>query len=260
MNLKIALLQTDPVWENVDCNLQNAAEMITTAEADLVILPEMFATGFSMNPAAVADRMDGTVPQWMRETARRTGAALMGSVAIRERDNAGTEVYYNRLLFVSPQGDMQWYDKRHLFRMGEEPEVYRGGMEQLTVQYNGFRIRPVICYDLRFPVWCRNRRDYDLLVDVACWPASRREVWRALLQARAIENVCYVAGVNRVGHDPLTNYTGDSLVCDFRGRMMAKAEGETSQIVSTVLNREALEEFRENFPVHLDADAFEIVG
>jgi predicted amidohydrolase len=257
MRLKIALLQTDPEWEEVALNLSVAEAMIDKTDASLVVLPEMFATGFSMNAEEIAEPAEGgVVGEWMRRVAAASGKAITGSVAVREQ-HGDTETYFNRLIFAKPDGTAEYYDKRHLFRMGVENEVYTPGNKRLIVEWGGFRIMPVVCYDLRFPVWCRNRGDYDLMIDVASWPASRSYAWSSLLKARAIENVAYVAAVNRTGMDPLARYSGDSLILNYKGQPLAEGD-DSPQILEAELDMEALTDFRAKFPVHLDADKFEI--
>lgn len=255
MSLKIALIQVDICWENASLNRKRLSERLSAVEADLIVLPETFTTGFAPSPSVgEAETMDGETVEWMRRTAFRTGAALAGSLPLSERG-----VVYNRFLFVTPEGGLYAYDKRHLFRMGGERGGCRPGERRVIVEYKGWRIFLSVCYDLRFPVWCRNRGDYDLMLCCASWPASRREVWNLLLRARAVENLCYVAGVNRVGSDPFVpRYAGDSTVVDFRGGTLARAPEDKEAVVTTVLEREPLLRFREKFPAHLDADDFRL--
>lgn len=261
--LKIAIFQMDIVWENPAENCRKVEKWITeqAAEADLVVLPEMFATGFSMNPAAIAQDMDGEVVTFMRDLAVRTGKAIITSVAIRDhiRRTAPEMGFFNRLFFFTPDGVWLTYNKRHLFRMGGEQEVYVGGESKLVVHYKGFRICPMICYDLRFPVFSRNRGDYDVLVYVACWPQVRRYPWTTLLRARAIENLAYVVGVNRCGEEPGNVYSGDSVVLDFMGQPLAEAEPGRECMEMATVSMDELEAFRKRFPAHLDADSFTII-
>lgn len=253
MPFRIALLQTDMVWEDAPANRRRLAGKLAGVDADLILLPEMFSTGFTSSSAGVAETMNGETVAWMREMAERTGAALVGSIPVSESGR-----FYNRMLFVTPEGELRSYDKRHLFRLGGEYDAYTPGDRRVVVEYRGWRILLTVCYDLRFPVWCRNRQDYDLMLCCASWPASRREVWKLLLRARAVENLCYVAGVNRVGSDPFVpRYAGDSAIVDFRGATMAEArEDDAECIVTAVLEKEPLIHFREKFPVCLDADDF----
>jgi len=252
--MKITLIQSNPVWEAPAVNLARAGELVREADADLVVFPEMFSTGFSMNAAAVADTMDGPGPQAMREMAARHGKAVMGSLAIAEGGR-----FFNRMFLATPDGALRHYDKRHLFRMSDENGVYTPGHERPVWEYMGVRMLPAVCYDLRFPVWLRNRGDYDMIVVAAAWPAPRAEVWRTLLRARAIENLCYVAGVNRTGDDPNTHYNGDTALIDFLGNPVASATGRDEQAVSGVMDLAAQRAFREKFPAWMDADDFKLI-
>lgn len=258
--LKIAIFQMDIVWENPAANCRKAAEWIEreAAGADLVVLPEMFATGFSMDPASIAQETDGEVVTFMRDLAVKTGKAIITSVAIRDhvRRTEPETGYFNRLFFFTPDGVWLTYNKRHLFRMGGEHEKYVGGTSRLIVHYKGFRICPMICYDLRFPVFSRNRRDYDVLVYVACWPEARRHAWSSLLRARAIENLAYVVGVNRCGEEPGNVYSGDSVILDYLGQPLAEAVPSRECMVSATVSMDGLEAFRQKFPAYLDADDF----
>lgn len=254
MELSVALLQTDIAWEDAAANRTAAERLVERAETDLALLPEMFATGFVMQPAAVAEPPEGPTAEWMMRLAARTGTAIAGSVA-----TCLSGSYVNRFLFASPQGELFHYDKHHLFAYGGETESYTPGMERVVFSYKGFGILPLVCYDLRFPVWCRNRGDYDLILCCASWPASRIMVWDTLLRARAIENQCYVAGVNRVGADPAAQYVGHSAAVDFRGEVLAAASCDAEPgLVRTVFDRDALQRFRIKFPAWADADPFEL--
>ena len=254
MDLKVALVQTDLYWENTTANLASLEEKIATITelVDIIVLPEMFSTGFTMNPASVAEPMNLTTTKWMQQVAAQTGAVVMGSFVAKEGTN-----YFNRLLWVEPDGTYDFYDKRHLFRMAREQESYTGGTKRIRKEWKGWKICPLICYDLRFPVWSRNvALDYDLLVYVANWPAIRSHVWNTLLQARAIENLSYVVGVNRVGNDGNgIPHTGDSAVIDFKGEVLERKSIEEGILIHT-LQREALTTFRDKFPAFLDADEF----
>jgi len=256
MELKAALVQTSLHWENPTANLAMLEEKIAAMEqsVDLIVLPEMFTTGFTMNPAAVAEPMNLTTFKWMRQMAAQTGAVVTGSYVVREGQH-----YYNRLLWMQPDGEFDSYDKRHLFRMAKEHESYMGGTQRIIKEWKGWRICPLICYDLRFPVWARNvNLEYDLLLYVANWPSVRRQVWNTLLQARAIENLSYVIGVNRVGEDANgIPYAGDSALIDFKGEILLRKSEEEGIFVYT-LQKEPLMAFRERFPAHLDADEFSI--
>lgn len=256
MELKIALVQTDLYWENPTANLAMLEEKIAalTESVDLIVLPEMFTTGFTMNPAPVAEPMNLTTFKWMRQMAAQTGAVLTGSFVAKEGQK-----YFNRLLWMQPDGGYDYYDKRHLFRMAQEHECYTAGTRRIIKELKGWRICPLICYDLRFPVWARNvQMEYDLLLYVANWPAVRSQVWSTLLQARAIENLSYVAGVNRVGEDAnAIPYSGDTALIDFKGEVVFRKTNEEGIYVQT-LTKEPLTAFRERFPAYLDADEFEI--
>ncbi|MBL0713787.1 MAG: amidohydrolase [Desulfosarcina sp.] len=253
-HLKVTLVQANLAWEDPDANRAYFDNVLASAEgaADLVVLPEMFTTGFTMNAGPLAESMRGPTLGWMTEMARRLAADVTGSVIIREDGRL-----YNRLLWVKPDGQFYAYDKRHLFRMSGEHKVYAAGRELLTVTIKGWRVRPFICYDLRFPVWCRNRNNaYDLAIYVANWPSARALHWRALLKARAIENQCCVVGVNRVGTDGNgLAYRGDSTVIDPQGAVLYHCE-DREDIFTTTLSHHDLEACREAFPVWKDADTY----
>jgi predicted amidohydrolase len=253
-DLNIALIQSEIAWHAPAENLSRFDALVRRVEGpvDLVLLPEMFATGFTMEPKSVAEVMEGTAVLRMREWASTLGADVAGSLAIVEGGH-----YHNRLVWVNPRGGIATYDKRHLFRMAGEDRVYRPGRGTITVEVRGWRIRPFICYDLRFPAWTRNRgMEYDAAVFVANWPAKRARHWKALIAARAIENQCYVIGVNRVGTDGNgVAYCGDSMAVDYEGNVIA-AMGEGEGAMSVVLSKDSLEEYRAAFPAWKDADAY----
>lgn len=210
----------------------------------------MFSTGFSMNVEVLAERMDGITVEWMKSAAVRMNSVISGSLIIRE----GMK-FFNRLLWVTPDGNIQWYDKRHLFTMGEEHLHFSPGKERVTLEWQGWNIRPLICYDLRFPVWSRNHDDYDLLIYLANWPSARHHVWKNLLVSRAIENQCWCVAVNRTGSDGMNlDYLGDSAVIDPRGN--AQWLGDSQIVSSFTLSYQDLVKFREKFPVLLDRDNF----
>lgn len=261
--LKIAIFQMDIIWEDPQANCRKLEQWINAeaAEADLVVLPEMFATGFSMNPASIAQPMDGDIVTSLKALAISSGKAIITSVAIEDhiRRTEPETGYFNRLFFFTPDGVWLTYNKRHLFRMGGEHEKYVGGTSKLVVHYKGFRICPMVCYDLRFPVWSRNCRDYDVLVYVACWPAVRSYAWSSLLVARAIENQAYLVGVNRTGAEPGNTYSGDSVVLDFLGKPIAAVEPSSEGMALATISMDALDEFRAKFPAHLDADKFSLI-
>lgn len=253
-SLNIAVFQFDLVWENPLVNRNEIDRLLSkvNANTDVVFLPEMFTTGFSMNAESLAEEMSGPSVEWMKEKAAEYQMALCGSLIIRENDNC-----FNRMLFVEPSGEIHFYDKRHLFTMGRENEFFRKGKERLIVNYKGWRICPLICYDLRFPVWSRNLDDYDLLFYAANWPQSRDLVWNTLLKARALENQCYAVGANRVGEDGEgISYSGNSQVIDPKGIVLAELKDGYDSIVEATLSMDELMKFRAAFPVLVDADRF----
>lgn len=252
MELKVALCQFDMVWEDTAANLRTAGRMVAEADADLVILPEMFATGFVTDPGRVAQPMSGEIVQEMTRWVRTTGKAVAGSLIVEEEGR-----YYNRLLFIKPSGERVQSDKRHLFSIGGEGANFCPGRERGVVEYGGIRFLLQVCYDLRFPVWSRCRNDYDAIIYVASWPAGRRDVWRTLLRARAIENQAYVLGVNRTGDDPRLHYSGDSAVIGCKGETLAEA-GEGQRLLTARLDMDELRRFREKFPAWRDADDFDL--
>ncbi len=249
--LKVALIQYDIEWEGTSANLKYLDRCLMNVEddVDLAILPEMFHCGFSMNPTDQAHENGGEVLEWMIGCSIRYGFVIMGSVIVLENSQ-----YYNRM-FVVDGDDVQQYDKRHLFTMGGEHEVYAKGKDRLVVNVKGWRICPLICYDLRFPVWSRNSDEYDLLIYVANWPAPRKNVWNILLKARAIENQCYVIGVNRIGTDTINEYAGESQVINERGEELTNLNGNEG-VAYVSLNMEELQKFRKRFPVLDDRDKF----
>ena len=260
--LRVSLVQGATRWHDPVANREYYAGLIAPlkGQSDLVVLPETFTSGFSNEAIHHAETMDGPSVAWLREQAARLDAAITGSVQLR----AGGEArVYNRLLFVTPDGDVRHYDKRHLFRYAREHERYAAGGERMIVEWRGWRICPLVCYDLRFPVFIRNRYDraasrfdYDLLIFVANWPSARRYAWTTLLRARAIENLAYCAGVNRVGVDGNElAYAGDSAVLDFLGQPLAEL-GPQEQTVTVCLDPAALAAHRERFPAWMDADDF----
>ena len=252
-DLTLTLVQSELVWEQRKANLNRFAERLQplAGTTDLIILPEMFSTGFTMNAGPLAEDLNGPTLGWMRDAARQLRADIVGSVIIREEG-----AFYNRLLWVRTDGAFRTYDKCHLFRMSGEHKVYTAGRELLTVTLKGWRLRPFICYDLRFPIWCRNRRQaYDLAVFVANWPAARAAHWRTLLKARAIENQSYVVGVNCVGTDGNgVAYQGDSTVIGPQGTVRYHCE-DREDIATLTLSRQDLDAYREAFPAWKDADA-----
>jgi omega-amidase len=255
-DLKIALIQMNQVWENHAANLAAAAAYIDAIreKVDLIVLPEMFTTGFTMNAAACSQAMNGSAVHWMQETARSVPADIAGSMIISDRGGL-----YNRLVWAKPDGSLRLYDKRHLFRMAGEHTVYTGGSATMTAELNGWSVRPFICYDLRFPAWTRNKgSDYHIALFVASWPAKRSAHWAALLRARAIENQCFVIGVNRTGTDGNgVEYAGGTAAFDFTGAALIDA-GRTEGVSIIQLQARPLLEYRVTFPAWMDADDFSI--
>ena len=260
--LRISLVQGATRWHDASANRDYYGALVRSlkGQSDLVVLPETFLSGFTNDTLANAEVMDGAGLRWLRDLAREVGATITGSLVVREGDRC-----VNRLMWIRLDGTQAQYDKRHLFRMAKEHERYAGGNERLIVELNGWRICPQVCYDLRFPVWLRNRYDrvanrfdYDLLLFVANWPSARRHAWRTLLRARAIENLCYCAGVNRIGVDGNElHYAGDSAVLDFLGQPLVEL-GFQEQTVTLTLDPIALAAHRERFPAWMDADEFAI--
>lgn len=255
--MKATIVQCGLRWEDRDANLAHLTSLLDAAApgSGIVVLPEMFTTGFTMNPAPLAEGMEGPTVGWMKERASEGGYALCGSLIIGEEGS-----FFNRMIFVTPSGQVTFYDKRHLHTMSGEQTVYSRGNKRVVVPYREFSFNLQICYDLRFPVWSRNRGDTDVIIYSANWPSVRSNVWKALLVARAIENQCYVIGVNRVGENPDgTSYTGDSVVISPRGETLASLESGTEGVVSTMLSMESLEKYRSDMPIWRDADPFELL-
>lgn len=252
--LNVSVVQADLHWENTEANLAMFDDMLAKAAAtDLFILPEMFTTGFSMKPEKFAAETFERGLEWMKTTAAKTNAAIIGS--IMAPDQGG---YFNRLLFVKPDGTYSQYDKKHLFGLGSETEHYKAGEQLLLVDYLGWKICPLICYDLRFPVWSRNTHNYDILVYVANWPQRRAHHWRTLLPARAVENQTYVLASNRIGNDGNSlAHSGDSMIVDFNGSIVEDAVTE-SKIITHQLSKPELLKFRAALPFLTDADKFRI--
>ena len=255
--MKIALLQSSLIWENPKANRNHFEEKINALaeKVDLIVLPEMFSTGFTMNPEAVFETMEGETIQWMQSLAKAKNSAITGSLVIKENEN-----FHNRLLFVFPSGEMQIYDKRHLFTLAGEDKVYTSGNQKLIVEYLGWKICPLICYDLRFPVFARNVENYDVLIYVANWPKSRIQAWDILLKARSVENLCYTIGVNRVGVDNNNlEYDGHSQMVDFLGNYVLEPQ-ETEGVFIVELNKQKLVETRKKLGFLNDRDSFELKG
>ena len=255
-HLKIAMLQADLVWHNSGLNLKNFSEKILQIkeQVDLIILPEMFSTGFTMRPQEIAETMEGETVKWMQKTAAEKKSAIAGSVVISEG-----EKYYNRFLFVHPSGEINFYDKRHLFTLAGEDKVYESGKEKLIVTYKGWKICPLVCYDLRFPIWARNTEEYDVLLYVASWPKIRISAWDTLLKARAIENMCYTIGVNRVGVDANNyEYPGHSAAFNCLGKQVAETHENKEETAVFTLDKNHISEIRNKLGFLNDRDSFEI--
>ena len=261
-DLKITLVQTDLVWEDKKSNLDRLSEKLNPLKGkqDIIVLPEMFSTGFTMN-AGLAEDENGICLKWLRERAGELGSAITGSMIWNE--GAGLK---NRLIFMPPDGNFSVADKKHLFRFGNEHQHFTPGDSRLIVSFRGWKICLLVCYDLRFPVWSRNSYDqgtfaYDLLLYTANWPAARSHHWKTLLVARAIENLAYTAGVNRVGEDGRgTAHSGDSLLSDPRGNILKMASSGAEEIITLTLDARLLSEYRAKFNVALDWDQFEILS
>ena len=252
MKQRVVIVQRDIAWQSIDANLDSLERMLTGVEADIVVLSEMFQTGFVTEPAAIAD--DGRTLCWMKRMASENNFAVVGSVVVKEGNN-----YYNRMYFIKPTGEVEHYDKHHLFSVGGEHRHFTAGDKRVVVEWRGVRYMLEICYDLRFPVWSRNRGDYDAIIYSALWPKPRREVWRTLLRVRAIENQAWVVGVNRIGREPELEYSGDSAIIDHLGRTVVDA-GDRECVEVAELDVEDILRFRERFNVSCDRDLFEIVN
>lgn len=254
----IGFVQMDIIWGDSSENQHNAERFIENnlSEASVVVLPEMFATGFSMRPTRIAEPIgSSSTLRWLQTTAIKYNKAIVCSVAIEDGGD-----YFNRLFFVFDDGTYDFYDKHHLFRMAGENKVYSQGDIRKIICYKGVRFLPLVCYDLRFPVWSRNiENDYDVIIYVASWPADRDYAWEALLKARAIENQAYVIGVNRVGNDKANCYCGNSLILDYLGSPIASLERNKEGVAMADISVELLNSYRESFPAYLDSDNFMIV-
>ena len=253
--MQVILVQAPLIWENPKLNRDYFEKIIKSIseKVDLIVLPEMFTTGFTMNPSAVSETMQGETVSWMQSLAKAKNCAITGSVVIKENGN-----FYNRMLFVFPSGEIQHYDKRHSFTLAGEEKVYTAGTQKLIVEYLGWKICPLVCYDLRFPVFSRNSEEYDVLIYVASWPKIRINAWDALLKARAIENMSYVIGVNRIGNDDNGHtYIGHSQVVDCLGEYVVEPQ-ENEAIFMTTLDKSKLIEIRKKFAFLNDKDDFEL--
>jgi len=255
-NLNIALVQTDTIWKNIDQNLKNLAKKLNgiSDDVDIIILPELFSTGFTMKGKNLAETMDGKAVAWLKQISKIKDCLLIGSLIINENSNI-----YNRLVVSFPNGELMYYDKRHLFSFAGEDEVFSKGNTRLIFDYKGFKICPLICYDLRFPVWARNTEEIDILIYVANWPVARIQSWDTLLKARAIENLCYSIGVNRVGTDNNNLvYNGHSAVYDAIGNTLLDFEEGKEGIKFISLDKEYIIKTRNKFGFLDDMDLFEI--
>ena len=247
--MKVSILQHDIVWGKPAENRQRLAEQIAAQpHADLYVLTEMWSTGFATEPIGLAER-DNASLEWMKQMAQQQNAAIVGSIAVEEDG-----WFYNRLYFVKPDGSVAYYDKRHLFAYGGEDRYYSRGTKRVVVEWRGVRFLLTVCYDLRFPIGMRNHNDYDALICVANWPTQRIEAWNTLLRARAIENQCYAIGVNRVGHDSVCEYCGESAVIHPYGHAIAACERNKEGYAEAVLDMQALADFRKKFPVLSEID------
>jgi omega-amidase len=264
-SISVTIIQTALYWEDKPANLQMFSEKISgiTEKTAIVVLPEMFTTGFSMNTGRLAEDMDGETISWMKKKSAEKGVILTGSMIAKEK-NAADNIFFNRLIWMLPNGDFGIYDKRHLFAYGNEDQHYTSGKKRLIASVNGWKINLQVCYDLRFPLWIRQSKlpdsplgpEFDILIIVANWPSARSHAWKTLLQARAIENQCYVIGVNRVGTDGRgLDYAGESMIVGPAGDII-KILGDKEEIFSYSLDRERLEDFRTKYPFWKDADRF----
>jgi predicted amidohydrolase len=248
--MRITTIQYDIVWEDKETNLKNLTSKINTIQSDVIVLPEMFTTGFTMTPKPLAESMTDKTIQWMKEIALTKDLAICGSIIIREEDK-----YFNRFIWVNPDGTIYHYDKRHLFL--NEDQNYTPGNKKLIIEYRGWKICPLICYDLRFPVWSRNSEDYDILIYVANWPDKRKLAWRSLLVARAIENQCYVIGVNRVGEGGRLFYSGGTSVINALGEVQY-TNSHIEEVFTATLSKYDLDKIRTQLPFLEDKDNFSI--
>jgi len=252
--MKVTTIQQNIVWASPSENIAHLDALLGTLPGtDLIVLPEMFSTGFVTQPQDVAER-DGSSLEWMKNTAAERNCAVAGSVAVCAQGR-----YHNRFYFVKPDAEVIYYDKHHLFSCGGEDKLFTAGNSRVTVEFRGVRFLLLVCYDLRFPVWSRCRGDYDAILYTASWPIPRIGVWRTLLRARAIENQCYVAGVNRMGNDPYCEYCGGTAIIDPYGATLAECADYTEEAVTAEVDAALVRAFREKFPACRDADEFTII-
>ncbi len=254
-DLRVAVIQKELFWQDPEQNRSAFDRYLEGQNGhDLIVLPEMFTTGFTMHSESYYEAPGGPTEDWLKAHAVRLDSVIMGSVIVKDNGH-----YFNRMLIAHSDGRVEHYDKRHLFRMAGEDENFTEGKERLIIEVKGWRICPLICYDLRFPVWSRNKGDFDCIVYVANWPRPRANAWDILLQARAVENSCYVVGVNRIGSDGNNkDYIGGSAVVDFKGKHLFKMNEDEEGLQATSLTWDNLQVYREKFPVQKDADRFEI--
>ena len=254
-NLQIAIIQADLIWENATANKAKFDDFFNELKnVDVIVLPEMFTTGFSMTPKPFAEKMNGETVKWMQQNASKLDSAIVGSIIIEEENK-----FYNRMLFVHPSGKIEMYDKRHAFTLAGEHKEYTTGENILIVDFKGWKICPLICYDLRFPVWSRNVENYDVLIYSANWPKPRINAWRTLLKARAIENMSYCIGVNRVGVDANDyQYNGNSIAIDFLGSELTEVAEDTEKIIYATFKKDALKNTRSKLSFLEDKDSFKI--
>lgn len=282
-NIKVTIIQSELYWEDIDRNLGNFEHKINniSESPDIIVLPEMFNTGFTMHPDKCAEDIDGRTVNWLKEQAKKKNAVIIASLIIKESNSnklstINEERFYNRLIWMNPDGTFSKYDKRHLFRLGKENQFYTPGSEMLITHLKGWKFKPLVCYDLRFPVWAKNKLvnsesiinsqlsivnsfDYDCLLYLANWPSSRIHAWRSLLVARAIENQSYVIGVNRIGKDgDGVAHCGDSLIIDYRGNILYDANSDVEALHTITLSLEELSQYRQKFAFALDWDKFKI--
>ncbi len=255
-DLKVTIIQSDLKWQDKAVNLANfERDIIALKEhTDIVVLPEMFSTGFSMNPEQFAEPKNGETVTWMLRLAKEKNTAICGSLMINESEENTTSSYVNQFVWVEPNGTIKRYNKHHLFNLIEENKHYQQGNEHLLIDYKGWKIQPFVCYDLRFPAWCRNQFEADIQLFVANWPAKRSEHWKTLLKARAIENQCFVVAVNRIGNDNNKVYhSGDSGIYNFAGEAIISIADE-SKVYTTTLSLETLKNYRKRYPFLADRD------
>ncbi|NMB36886.1 MAG: amidohydrolase [Bacteroidales bacterium] len=253
--MKVALVQHNIKWAEPKVNCDHISQLLKgTPKVDLVVLPEMFSTGFATKPEGIAENEPSYSLEWMKKSAAKMDCAIAGSVALKTEQG-----YFNRFYFVKPDGSVTAYDKRHLFTYGGEHLTFKPGNERVVINWRGVRILPIICYDLRFPVWSRNRGDYDMMICVASWSIPRRHHWDTLSRARAIENQCYMAAVNRVGTDPTREYNGGTAFIDPFGQPIASCADGKEEVIVCEVDLQKLENYRKKFPALGDRDNFSIL-